>query len=66
MVGGYHAFSKQGMIELFGMNANEAGGLTVVFHAVQYIVSCLVGLIFLWIDGLTLIQIKRLGKAKTP
>lgn len=66
MVGGYHAFSKQGMIELFGMNANEAGGLTVVFHAVQYIVSCLAGLIFLWIDGLTLVQIKRLGKAKTP
>ncbi len=66
MVGGYHAFSKQGLVELFGMNPNEAGGLTVVFHAVQYIVTCLVGFLFLWKDGLSLVQIKRLGEAKNP
>jgi len=66
MVGGYHFFSKQGLIELFGMNPSEAGGLTVVFHAVQYIVTCLVGLLFLWKDGLSLVQIKRLGEAKNP
>jgi len=66
MVGGYHAFSKEGLIQLFGMNPNEAVGLTVVFHAVQYIVTCLAGFIILWKDGLSLLQIKRLGEAKNP
>jgi len=64
MVGGYHAFSKQGLIELFGMNPNEAGGLTIVFHLVQYIVTCLVGFLFLWKDGQSLVQIKRLGETE--
>ncbi|MCX6566444.1 MAG: lysylphosphatidylglycerol synthase transmembrane domain-containing protein [Candidatus Aminicenantes bacterium] len=66
MIGGYHTFSQQALIELFGMNPNEAGGLTVVFHAVQYVVTCLVGFLFLWKDGLSLVQIKRLGEAKNP
>jgi len=66
MVGGYHAFSQQGLIQLFAMNANAASGLTVVFHAVQYVVTCLVGFIILRKDGLSLMQIRRLGEAKNP
>jgi uncharacterized protein (TIRG00374 family) len=66
MLGGYEFFSKQGLIELFGMNPNEAGGLTIVMHVVQYIVTCLVGFLFLWKDGLSLVQIKRLGEARNP
>lgn len=66
MVGGYHSFSQQGLIELFGMNLNAASGLTVVFHAVQYLVTCLVGFIILRKDGLSLMQIKRLGEANNP
>ena len=47
MVGGYHVFSREGMITLFGLSVNQAVGLTAVFHAVQYIVTCLVGFVIL-------------------
>jgi len=66
MVGGYHAFSKEGLVMLFGMNANLAGGLTIVTHLVQYIVTCLIGFIILWKDRLSLFQIKRLGETNKP
>lgn len=66
MVGGYHTFSREGMIMLFGMSINQAVGLTFVFHAVQYIVTCLVGFLILKKDGMSLSQIKRLGEAKKP
>jgi uncharacterized protein (TIRG00374 family) len=66
MVGGYHLFSIEAMTMLFGMDVSRAGGLTIVFHAVQYVVTLVVGFIILWKDGSSLVQIKRLGEAKNP
>ncbi|MCX6566442.1 MAG: hypothetical protein NTW38_08490, partial [Candidatus Aminicenantes bacterium] len=68
MIGGYHTFSKEALTGLYRMDPNQAFGVTLVFHAVQYVVTCIVGFLFLWKDGLSLAQIKRLGKgeAKNP
>jgi hypothetical protein len=66
MVGGYHAFSQMGLTGLFRMDPNQAGGLTVVMHAVQFAGTCLVGFLVLWKDGLSLFQLKRLGKGENP
>jgi uncharacterized protein (TIRG00374 family) len=64
MVGGYHVFSREGMVTLFGLSVNQAVGLTAVFHAVQYIVTCMVGFAILRKDGMSLAQIKRLGESE--
>ena len=58
MVGGFHSFSKLGLIELFGMDANQAAGLTIVVHAVQLVVTCLIGYAILWKEGLSLFQLR--------
>lgn len=64
MVGGYHTFSREGMVMLFGLNVNQAIGLTFVFHAVQYVVTCILGFLILSRDGMSLSQIKRLGESE--
>jgi len=62
MVGGFHYFSKLGLVELYGVDPNLAFGATLVVHAVQLVVTCLIGYVILWKDGLSLLQLKRLGE----
>jgi len=62
MAGGYEFFSIQGMVSLFNMDVSQAGGLTVVMHLVQYIITCIVGVLILSKDGMSLSQIRRLGQ----
>ena len=61
MVGGFHYFSKLGLITLFNIDANLAVGMTIVFHSISVVMNCLVGYLILWKEGLSLIQIKKLG-----
>jgi uncharacterized protein (TIRG00374 family) len=62
MVGGFHFFSKLGLTSLYGVEPNPAVGMTIVNHAVQIIVTCLIGFIILWKEGLSLLQIKKMGR----
>jgi len=65
MVGGFHYFSKLGMVLVLGMEAGRAAGVTLVFHAVQIAVTCALGYAILAHEGLTLLQLKRMGESET-
>jgi uncharacterized protein (TIRG00374 family) len=64
MVGGFHYFSKIGMVLLFHLEAGRAAGLTVVCHALQIVVTCVLGYAILAREGLTLLQLKRMGESE--
>jgi len=62
MIGGLDAFSKLGLTTLFGMDPNQAFGLTIVVHAIQLVMTCLCGYAILWREGLTMLQLRKLGE----
>jgi uncharacterized protein (TIRG00374 family) len=62
MVGGFHYFSKLGLTSLYNMDPNLAVGMTIVVHALQVVMTCLIGYAILWKEGLTLFQLKKLGE----
>jgi hypothetical protein len=66
MVGGFHYFSKLGMVLLLGIGADRAAGMTLVAHAVQIAVTCALGYAILAREGLTLFQLRRMGESETP
>jgi len=66
MVGGFHYFSKLGMVLLLRLDPARAAGLTVVFHAIQIAVTCALGYAILAHDGLTLLQLKKMGESEKP
>jgi len=66
MVGGFHSFSQFGLTAIFGIDPNQAFGLTVVVHAVQLVMTCLVGFVILWKEGMTLFQLRKLGESTEP
>lgn len=65
MAGGYHYFSKLGLTLLYGLDPNLAVGMTIVVHAVQLVVTCTIGYVILWKEGLSLIQLRKLGEDTT-
>jgi hypothetical protein len=66
MVGGFHSFSKLGMTSFFSIEANLAVAMTIVSHALQLVMTCLVGYVILWKEGLSLFQIKKMGEESSP
>jgi uncharacterized protein (TIRG00374 family) len=62
MVGGFHSFSKFGLTSLFNIDINLAVAMTIVVHAVQLVVTCLLGYAILWKEGISVFQIKKLGE----
>jgi len=62
MVGGFHYFSRLGMTSLYGVDPNLAVGVTILVHAVQLVVTTLIGYVILWKEGMSLFQLKRLGE----
>ena len=66
MAGGFDWFSKYGLTTLYGVEANLAIGMTLVVHAIQLAVTYVVGYGILWKEGISLMQIRKLGeKAKS-
>ncbi|MBN1272261.1 MAG: flippase-like domain-containing protein [Candidatus Aminicenantes bacterium] len=61
MVGGYHFFSKYGLTAIYRIDDNLAAGMTVVIHAVQVIVTCIIGYAILWKEGISIFQVKKLS-----
>ncbi|HDJ23398.1 MAG TPA: flippase-like domain-containing protein [Candidatus Aminicenantes bacterium] len=62
MVGGFDYFSKLGFTSLYHLDPSRAVGMTIVIHAVQVGVTCLIGYVILWKEGLSLFQLKKLGE----
>lgn len=62
MVGGFHYLSKYGLTSLYGVEANLAVGMTLVVHAIQLAVTYVVGYGILWKEGISLLQIKKMGE----
>lgn len=64
MIGGYHVLSQLGLTALFGVNPNLAGGMTVVMHFLQLVLTCLMGFVILWREGISLLQMKKIGEGQ--
>jgi uncharacterized membrane protein YbhN (UPF0104 family) len=64
MVGGFHYFSKLGMVLILRLDPGLAAGMTLVAHAVQIAVTCVLGYAILAREGLTLFQLKRMGESE--
>jgi len=64
MVGGFHYFSKLGMVLLFHLDPGRAAGITLVAHALQIAVTCALGYAILAREGLTLFQLKKMGESE--
>ena len=62
MVGGYHYFSKLGLTTFYNVDVNLAVSMTIVIHAIQVVMTCLIGYVILWKEGISMLQIKELGK----
>jgi uncharacterized protein (TIRG00374 family) len=62
MVGGFHYFSKLGLKSFLNIESNLAVSLSIVMHAVQLVVTCLIGYAILSKEGISLLQIKKLGE----
>jgi uncharacterized protein (TIRG00374 family) len=65
MVGGFHSFSKFGLTSLFNIDINLAVAMTIVVHALQLIVTCLIGYAILWKEGISIFQLKKLGEKES-
>jgi len=65
MVGGFHSFSKFGLTSLFNIDINLAVAMTIVVHALQLIVTCLIGFAILWKEGISIFQLKKLGEKES-
>lgn len=58
--GGFHAMYLLALTQFFGANPNVAGAAAIVLHAVSFVPVTLLGLLFMWQDGLTLASLKRM------
>jgi uncharacterized protein (TIRG00374 family) len=64
MAGGFDYFSKLGMTTLLHVDPNLAVGMTLVMHAIQVLVTCVLGYVILGKEGLSLFQIKKMGESE--
>lgn len=64
MVGGFDYFSRLGLTAFFNINSNQAFGMTIVIHSLQVVVTCLIGYAILWKEGLSLLEVKKIGEKK--
>jgi glycosyltransferase 2 family protein len=52
--GGFHAFYLLALTQFFGADADTAGAAAIMLHAVSFVPVSVLGLVFMWQDGLTL------------
>lgn len=64
MVGGFDYFSKLGLTTLYGTDPNLAVGMTLVTHAIQVVVTCVLGYVILAREGVSLVELKKMGEIK--
>ena len=59
--GGFHYFYKLALTQLFGAPDSAAGAAAIVLHLVTFVPVTILGLVYMWRDGLTLGQVKSVG-----
>lgn len=59
--GGFHYFYKLALTQLFGAPESAAGAAAIVLHLVTFVPVTILGLFFMWQDGLTLGQVQSVG-----
>lgn len=64
MIGGFHYFSKLALVLILRLDPGLAVGMTLVAHAVQIAVTCVLGYAILAREGLTLFQLKKMGESE--
>jgi uncharacterized protein (TIRG00374 family) len=68
--GGFHYFYLVALTHFFGANPDVAGAAAIVLHAVSFVPVTVLGLLFMWQDGLTLGGLKGMRAearaAETP
>jgi len=62
MVGGFDYFSKLAITSMYGIGAAKAAGMTMVVHAVQFVMTCLCGYAILLKERVSLFQLRKLGE----
>lgn len=65
MAGGFDYFSKLALTSLYGLDPDRAVGLTIVIHSLQFVVTCLLGYVILWRNGLSLFQARKMGEGQS-
>jgi uncharacterized membrane protein YbhN (UPF0104 family) len=59
--GGFHYFYKLALTQLFDAPESAAGAAAIVLHLVTFVPVTILGLIYMWQDGLTLGQVQAVG-----
>jgi uncharacterized protein (TIRG00374 family) len=63
--GGFHAAYLFAVTEFFGADRNVAGAAAIILHAVSFVPVTILGLVFMWQDGLTLGGLKDMRETAT-
>jgi hypothetical protein len=50
------------MTSFLDIAKSQAVGMTIVIHAIQLVMTCLIGYAILWKEGISLLQLKKLGE----
>ncbi len=65
--GGFHYFYKLALTQLFAAPDSAAGAAAIVLHLVTFVPVTILGVIYMWQDGLTLGQVRSVGAGRaTP
>ena len=58
--GGFHVCLQAGAHQFFGADPTWPAAAAIVLHAVSFVPVTILGLVFMWQDGLTLGRLKRM------
>lgn len=64
--GGFHYFYWLALTQLFGAPDSAAGAAAIVLHLVTFVPVTILGLVYMWQDGLTLGQARAVGSSAAP
>ena len=68
--GGFHYFYWLALTSFFGADPAVAGAAAIILHAISFVPVTILGLFFMWQDGLTLGRLKQMRAeaqaAETP
>jgi uncharacterized protein (TIRG00374 family) len=59
--GGFHYFYALALTQFFAAPQSAAGAAAIVLHLVSFVPVTILGMIYMWQDGLTLGQVKAVG-----
>jgi glycosyltransferase 2 family protein len=58
--GGFHVMYKLAVMQFFGADPDVAAAAAIILHAISFVPITILGLFFMWQDGLTFGSLKKL------